>query len=326
MPLKMETIQKNKPPMPRTLSGKLLSLVTGIPQKHLVFVGNLLGVLVYAIDYRHRRIVARNLKFTHSDWSATRIRKLSIRVFQNFGITVLEILQLPHLSGEDILRKVRIRGKQNLINALKGPKGIIMISAHLGNWEMSTLFTSNYFRKPVVAVARQIKPKALDRWVYRLRTRFGNTILDKKGALPAMARTLHKGNILGILIDQGPKRSEGVDVEFLGRVTTATPAAAMLARRFDSTVLPAFCVREPDGGLTLVVEPPLALKKTKDSRADLQINTQIMADAIGKAVSTYPEQWFWFHKRWKRHHPHLYKEDLARRKSKKRKMGMNFFL
>ncbi len=309
-----------KPPKPQGISGNLSLLFANIPQRYLFFLGKLVGTIVYALDHRHRLIVARNLKFIHSGWSKTRIRKLSLHVFQNFGITALEILQLSCLSGADILRKVRVRGAHNLRNALKESKGkgIILISAHLGNWEMSTLFVANYFRKPVVAVARQVKPKGLDRWIYRLRTRFGNTILDKKGALRAMARTLRNGNMLGILIDQGTKRSEGVEVNFFGRTTTATPAAALLARRFGSIVLPAFCVREPGIGLTFVVEEPLPIKRTDDSRADLLVNTQVMTDAIEKAVSAYPDQWFWFHKRWKRHYPHLYKEDLAKKKTKKR--------
>ena len=291
---------------PRNLSDKLTSLVANIPRNPLVFSGRLLGTIAYAFDHRHRQIVVGNLKFTHPNWPRDRIRKLSIHVFQNFGIAILEILQLACMSGDDILRRVRIRGKQNLIHALEGSNGIIMISAHIGNWEMAPPFFSNYFRRHVVSVARQVSPERLDRWIYWLRTRFGNTIVDKKGALPTMARTLKKGNILGILIDQGTKRSEGVEVKFFGKTTTATPVAAMLARRFNSTVLLSYCIRKPGKYLTLVVEPPLNLQKTDDVRADLQNNTQIMTDAIERVVKKYPEQWFWFHKRWKRHHPEIY--------------------
>lgn len=134
-----------------------------------------------------------------------------------------------------------------------------------------------------------------------------------------MARMLRQGNILGLLIDQGTKFSEGVEVTFLGKTVTATPAAALLARRYNSPVLPGFCVREKDNSLTLIVKPPLNLQKTKDSRADLRVNTQIMTDAIEEAVRAYTEQWFWFHKRWKRHYPHLYPEDIARRQKRRQK-------
>jgi len=301
---------QTKPPTLRILSGKLGNLVANIPRSHLVSFGKLLGLIAYALDHPHRCIVVNNLTFTHPDWPKAHIRKLSVNVFQNFGIAILEIIQLACMSGKAILRKVRIRGEENLIQALEEPNGVIMISAHIGNWEMAPPFVSNYFKKPVVSVARQVGPEPLGRWIYWLRTRFGNIILDKKGALPAMARTLKKGNILGILIDQGTKRSEGVEVKFFGKTTTATPVAAMLARRFDSAVLLSYCIREPGKYLTLVVDPPLNLQKTDDVHADLQNNTQMMTDAIEKAVKAYPEQWFWFHKRWKRHYPHVYKDDL----------------
>ena len=301
-----KNLLQTKLPALRILSDKLGTLVANIPRNHLVSFGKLLGLIAYALDQPHRCIVVNNLTFTHPDWSKAHIRKLSVNVFQNFGIAILEIMQLACMSGKDILRKVRIRGEENLTQALKVPNGVIMISAHIGNWEMAPPFVSNYFRRRVVSVARQVSPEPLDRWIYWLRTRFGNTIVDKKGALPTMARTLKKGNILGILIDQGTKRSEGVEVKFFGKTTTATPVAAMLARRFGSTVLLSYCIREPGRYLTLVVEPPLNLQKTDDVRADLQKNTQIMTDAIERAVKRYPEQWFWFHKRWKRHHPEIY--------------------
>ncbi|MBW1903604.1 MAG: hypothetical protein JRJ20_18560, partial [Deltaproteobacteria bacterium] len=125
-----------KQPSLRNLSNKLTSLVANIPRTLLVFSGRLLGTIAYALDHRHRQIVVGNLQFTHPNWPRDRIRKLSIHVFQNFGIAILEILQLSCMSGEDILRRVRIRGKQHLKHALEGSNGIIAISAHIGNWEM----------------------------------------------------------------------------------------------------------------------------------------------------------------------------------------------
>ena len=222
-------------------------------------------------------------------------------------------------SSEDILRKVRIRGKENLVDCMSSPEGVILISAHLGNWEMAHLLASCYLQEPLVLVARRIESQTLDRWIQRLRSRFGSIVLDKKQALGKMARALKQGGVVGLLIDQGTKRSEGVEVSFFGRAATATPAAALLARRYNSPVLPAFCVREADGGLTLVVEPPMSLQRTQDPGADMKENTQRMTSAVEKAVRAYPEQWFWFHKRWKWHYPYLYPEDLAMRRRRREK-------
>lgn len=303
----------------RLFSTMVASLIARIPEKFVVEAGKLLGILGYVLDRRHHRIVTRNLKFIYPAWPRDRIRRLSKDVFQNMGITVLEICQIACLSRDAILRKVRIKGRDHLLDAMKNSQGIILVSAHLGNWEMAPLFVSCCLQKPLVLVARGIQPKMLNSWIHRLRTRFGNVVLNKRGALLTMARVVSQGGTLGLLIDQGTRLSEGLEVNFLGRATTATPSAALLANRYDSLVIPAYCVRKKEAGLTLIVEPPLLMRKTENSQADLQANTQMITDAIEKAVKAYPEQWFWFHKRWKRHHPYLYPEDLARRQRRKEK-------
>ncbi|MDY6951156.1 MAG: hypothetical protein SWE60_06575 [Thermodesulfobacteriota bacterium] len=301
----------------QSASDVLKAFVAGIPQTHVALAGRVLGMVAYFLDLRHRRIVRRNLQFTHPEWSKNRIRRLAKGVFQSVGVTFAEICQMTCFSDEDILRKVRIKGEENLLSSMKSREGVILISAHLGNWEMAHLAVSCYLQGPLVLVARRIDSRRLHRWLNDLRSRFGSVVLDKRQALGRMARALKGGGVVGLLIDQGTRQSEGVEVTFLGRTTTATPAAALLARRYKSTVLPAFCVRQRDGKLTLLVEPPLKLQRTQDPGADLRENTQRMTSALEAAVRAYPEQWFWFHKRWKRHYPYLYREDLASRQRRR---------
>jgi len=274
-------------------------------------------MVAYVLDSRHRRIVKQNLHFAHPQWPPNRIRRVAKRVFQSVGVTFAEICQMTCFSSEDILRRVRIKGEENLFTCMRNPEGVILISAHLGNWEMAHLLASCYLKKPLVLVARRIESPRLDRWMYSLRSRFGSVVLDKRQALGRMARALKGGGVVGLLIDQGTRESEGVEVSFFGRTTTATPAAALLARRYKSSVLPAFCVREADGRLTLLIEPPLSLQLTRDPGSDLKENTQRMTSAVEDAIRAYPEQWFWFHKRWKRHYPYLYPQDLAMRRRRR---------
>ncbi|MBU4258568.1 MAG: hypothetical protein L6263_13895 [Desulfobacteraceae bacterium] len=305
-------------PKPNGLSSSIKAFIANIPKKYIVKTGNILGGLAYLLDTRHRRIVKRNLNFTHPEWPLDKIKKLSIKTFQNMGITVLEICQMTCFSKEDILKKVRIRGKENLLNTIKSSKGVIMISAHIGNWEMGHLFVSRYIQKSLLVVV-QNQPDIVERIIHKLRTSTGNTIISKRGAMTKLVRTLHKGKMVGLLIDQGTSRGEGVDISFFGRKTNATYAASLLAARYNCPVLPIYCIREPDANLTVVVEPPLKLHKTDDVRANLQTNTQIMTDSVEKIIRLYPEQWLWFHKRWKRHYPELYPEDLARRQRQREK-------
>jgi KDO2-lipid IV(A) lauroyltransferase len=301
------------------LRGKFATFIASVPHKHIASIGRVLGMLMYGIDVRHRRIVRRNLKFVYPEWPHERVKKVSQRVFQNLGITILEICQMTCFFRDDIINKVKIRGEEHLLNAMHNDKGAILISAHLGNWEIGLLYLVLHSNLPIVSVIKRLRNKLLNRWIHRLRTRFGNRIIDKDGALPEMVRVLRKGKILGIMIDQGIKSSLGVKITFFGKYIAATPAAALLAMRCKSPVIPIFCNRNDDGMLSINIEPPLILKKTDDLRTDLVTNTQIMTDAIEKAIRRYPEQWFWVHKRWRKYYPHLYPEDIARRRRRRAK-------
>ena len=243
---------------------------------------------------------------------------ISRRIFQNLAITLLEIFQMASYSCQEILEKVRSRGEEHLVRAVEQNRGLIIISAHLGNWEAGLQFLSCFLQLPTTGVAKKIRFRPLNRWLNRVRTRFGLTIVNKKGALPDMRTALRRGEVTGLLIDQG-KRSESVDVRFFGKLVTTTPAAALLALRCKSPVVPIFCVREADGQLTIRVDPPLVLKRTNDLRSDLITNTQMMTDVIEKMVREYPDQWLWLHKRWKKHYPHLYPEYQLRRQRRKQR-------
>jgi KDO2-lipid IV(A) lauroyltransferase len=299
------------------LRSKFATFIASVPHKHIATIGRVLGMLMYGIDVRHRRIVRRNLKFVYPEWPPWRVKKISQRIFQNLGITILEIFQMICFSRNEILDKVKIRGEEHLMKAMQKNKGAILISAHLGNWEIVSLFWPLYFNVPITVVARQLQNKIINQWTHGLRTRFGSRVIYKDDALPEMTRVLRNGKILAILIDQGIKSSLGVKIKFFNKLVTATPAASLLAMRCNSPVLPGFCTRNEDGVFTVTLEPPLVLKRTGDLKADLRANTQIMTNAIEKMVRKYPEQWFWVHKRWRKYYPHLYPEDMNRRRRRR---------
>jgi KDO2-lipid IV(A) lauroyltransferase len=108
------------------------------------------------------------------------------------------------------------------------------------------------------------------------------------------------------------RRFDGVEVQFFGRRATATPAAAMLALRCKSPVIPIFCHRNPRGELVIKAKHPLEIKRTGNLRADLQTNTQLITDSVERAVREHPEQWNWLLKRWKDFYPDLYPESRKR--------------
>jgi len=286
--------------------------------KHVVALGRILGTLAYLIDAPHRLIVRTNLRLAFPDWSPKKIRQTSKRAFQHLGATFVEICQLATYSRAEVMARVRVVGTDRWRRALERNQGLILVSAHLGNWEFGTQYAACFMRKPTLGVVKKIRFKPLNQWVHNLRTRFGIGIVYKKGALPDMRRALRRNGIVGLLVDQS-RRKEGVDVNFFGHRVPATPAAAFLGLRCKSPILPIFCVREASGQLTVHVDQPLDLEWSGDLRADVQANTQLITDAVERMIRQYPEQYFWLHKRWKKYYPHLYPEYQLRRRRRKEK-------
>ncbi len=298
------------------------AFIAGISHKKIISMGKLIGLLAYILDRRHRSIVIRNLCFANPAFSRKKVRSLAIDIFKNFGITALEICQMAFFQKNDLIKRVEIIGKKYLTDTMNSSRSVIIYSAHIGNWEMGVSFISYYFGLPVLLVARRINSKFFNNLIYKARARSGNIIVDKKNALRPMAETLKKGGIIALMIDQSTKISRGVNVLFYDKTATSTPAASVLARRFNSIVLPIFCIRKRKGGFILIIKPPVIMNKIDDLQASVQETTQIVEDIVKK----YPEQWFWFHKRWKRHYPHLYKEDIKKRKQRKNKEKKNNYV
>jgi KDO2-lipid IV(A) lauroyltransferase len=284
--------------------------------KSAIFWGGLIGNLAYVIDGPHRRIVRRNLRLAFPEWSREKIRRTTKRVFQHLGAAFVEICQLATYSKSDVVDRVRVFGAERWLHALDNRQGLIIVSAHLGNWEFGMQFAACFMQKPALGIAKRIRFKPLNRWVHHLRTRFGSSIVSQKGALPEMRQTLQRGGTVGLLVDQS-RRREGVDVNFFGHRVPATPAAAFLSLRCKSPILPIFCIREASGQLTIHVKQPIKTKWSGDLRSDIGINTQLITAAIESMIRKYPEQWFWVHKRWKKYYPHFYPEYQLRRKRRK---------
>ena len=303
---------------PRRLRDGLKALIARIPPNYIMRFGRLWGNLMYMLDVYRRGMVRRNLEFVHPEWSRSQITEFCRRNFQHYAVTLLEMLQSTCMSAQDIRSRLRISGEEHLLRALDQGKGVILVSAHLGNYEMALQYPICCLQRPLTGVAKKLHYRLRNRWIHELRTRFGNKLLYNREAIPAMIKTLRRGELLGILVDQS-RNKLAFDIVFWGRKGTMTYAPALLARRCKSPILPIFCVREADGRLAIQVKPPLEIQKTRDVHADLRVNTQKIADVVESAIRRCPEQWFWFFKHFKKHYAYLYSGIATRRQRQKQK-------
>ncbi|MFP3868083.1 MAG: lysophospholipid acyltransferase family protein [Desulfobacteraceae bacterium] len=265
-----------------------------------------LARLWYRLDRRHRRITLRNLAFAYGpEMTPDQCQRLAQEVFQQFTWLFWEGLEMLILPLSRIRNKVTIIGQEHFEAALAQGRGVLAIAAHAGNWEYTVMGYGLHYQ-PVAVVAREQDHPLLNRLIRYLRERGRNWMIAKQGGLKAIIAHLQQNHIVGVVIDQNTTTKGGVLVDFFGHRARTTPVAAILARRFDTPVIPVFSRRLPNGQHLMVVHPPLPLVKSRDEKADIRAQVQAQTQAIEAWVRRYPEQWLWLHKRWKNQYPELY--------------------
>ena len=185
------------------------------------------------------------------------------------------------------------------VSALNRGKGLLMLTGHFGNWELMSAAITLRFEVKGGAVVRPIDFAPADDLMKRLRSRFGVEMIPKKRAMKQLLIALRENKTIGILLDQNVDWYEGVFVPFLGHLACTNKGLALVAQRTGSPVIPTFSARQSDGRYRIRFEPEVTLVNSGDKVRDLEENTALFNRIIERHVRQDPEQWFWFHRRWK---------------------------
>lgn len=197
-----------------------------------------------------------------------------------------------------------IQGREHAEALVAAGRGAIIVTGHIGNWELLAAYWA-WEGYPISAIARRIRSVELNRMLVELRARQGvETILREE---PAAARkilsALKRNALLAMLIDQDT-RVQSFSVPFFGHMARTPIAAASLAVRRELPVALVFMQRRPQGGHRIIVEPPLLLPRSGDTRQDVQTLTRVFNDRIEAQIERNPAEWVWWHRRWRRT-PHV---------------------
>jgi KDO2-lipid IV(A) lauroyltransferase len=264
-------------------------------------VMGLLSRLGYALSFRYRRLMMQNLELAFGTEKTRSERKRIARLcFLNLGYAFAEFCRIPFLSKDNLAEFVQVEHFENAQEALEAGKGLILLSAHLGNWEMSGP-SGTLLGLPLTLVVRPMDNPHADAIITRIRMCHGTGIIHKKGAALGAVRALKAGKAVGILLDQRARRG-AVVTKFMGHDAPTTMVPALIALSTGARIVPVFCIRVRPGVLKLVFEKAVEMEVTGDRDYDAAINTQRLQDIIERYVRTYPEQWLWPYHRWKPHH------------------------
>lgn len=260
--------------------------------------GRVLGLILYYLWRKRRNIAIENVRMAcASGIIKGEPVKIVRKNFEEIGKSVAELVRIFFGRGKGIISKVRFRGLENLEKAKDKGKGVIFVTGHCGNWELLGIATSSRIN-PLSVVARKINNPYLNRLVEKVRSRYGNNVIYKKGALKEIIRVLRNNGSVGILIDQAVLPQEGVLVEFLGRPAWTTKMPFLIAKKTGSPILPAFIKNEGKEKVITIYPEVMLLLNNSDSM--IEENMRILNSFIENYIKENPEQWLWMHRRWKR--------------------------
>jgi KDO2-lipid IV(A) lauroyltransferase len=276
-------------------------IINLLPEGFALWVGRQLGIVMYYLDWEHRKVALQNLSLAFGqEKSASEIRGIARRTFQNLGMTTIEFFRIPKMDAETFKERVKIEGLEEALRLLEKKKGALLLIGHFGNWELMGLM-SKVIGNPIMVIAKPMKKnKWVDQFITKIRNAGGLEVISSVKASRKVMKALSQNRVVGILIDQRAKRSEGIWADFFGRKAPTTPSLAVLAMKTSAPVLPVFMVRNGFQKHRLLIKEPLELIHTGDIKKDVEANTQLFNHTLESMIRQYPDQWFWVHRRWER--------------------------
>jgi len=277
------------------------------PKVILNFLLDSLSWIIYKLDKKHKKIAKVNLELAFGNkLEESKKENIIKKCYKNLTFTLADFVKNQGISREELLAKVDFKHEEYLTQAIKNKQKIIILAAHYGNWELLGLGISAKFI-PMTTVGRELDSEVMNEILEANRKQHNMNVISKHGAMKGMIQALKKDEAVGILVDQNTKNEEGILIDFFGKKARHTPSVALIAKRFDAVIIPAYITTDDYEKYTIEFYEPFKFVDTGDKEKDILNCVQQQANITQKVIEKKPEEWFWLHQRWKNQYEHLYK-------------------
>lgn len=268
-----------------------------MPYRCVAGLGAFLGRAVWRLLPRERRKTLEHLRLAFgAEKDLGELQGIGRRTFEHYGVLIAEWVKIGHLISH-LDEFFVTEGYAHLDAAFAKGRGIVIVAAHFGNWELMAGHASlkGY---PCSVVARKIYFDKYNQLLTSMRRRMNLETIYRTENPRRMLEALRQNRMVGFVVDQAIVGVEAVQTRFFGHPAWTPVAPVRFAQVSGAPLIPAFIVRE---GLRhrIIVEPPIALVRSGDRRADLLANTQAWVDVQERFIRRYPHLWVWNHRRWK---------------------------
>ena len=252
-------------------------------------------------------IVMTNLDLAFGE-TKTKEEKLEIakKCYYNFAKYLgINFILNQKTTKQKILEQIVFKNEHFLLAAMKSGRPIIVTTAHFGQWEIFPLAVAAHFG-PSSVLGRKLDSSVMDKILRANRAQFDVELIDKDGGAKDILKALKARRIVGILVDQNTAPKDGIKVQFFGKDVLHTPAASVLAQKTNALIINAFIYQKGENLNEICFEEPIDIS-TFDKEDAVQKATQMQCSACEEMVRARPEEYFWFHQRFKRFYENEYK-------------------
>lgn len=287
------------------------AIVRLVPHRAARRIGRWIGRrAAHMAVFAKRRAIARdNLALAMPEIPPDARERMLDACFEHFGMALADSLAAVRFDLEGLCQRLTLEGWAHLQEAESRARergtGVIMLSAHLGMWEIAA-YPAGIYGGPMHVVGRPLDNPWLERRLVRLRGRFGNVLIPKQGAVRRLMKALARQARVGILIDQRARPTEGIWVPFFGHPAYSVPILARLALRTGAPVVPIFGYPAPEGRYRVVLRPAIWAEEVageiagRENEAAVAALTERYLAVTEAEIRRHPEQWLWMHERWKK--------------------------
>ena len=284
--------------------------------KFLIFIlpSSLQNMLAKFLAFAYRKlgkkrfhVVMTNLNLAFGE-TKSKEEKLEIakKCYYNFAKYLgINFILNQNTTKQKILKQVVFKNEHFLLDAMKSGRPIIVTTAHFGQWEIFSLAMAARF-SAVSVLGRRLDSGVMDKILRANRAQFDVELIDKNGGAKDILKALKARRLVGILVDQNTAPQDGIKVQFFGKDVLHTPAASVLAQKTNALIVSAFIYQKGENLNEICFEQPIDIS-TFDKEDAVQKATQMQCSACEEMVRARPEEYFWFHRRFKRFYENEYK-------------------
>jgi KDO2-lipid IV(A) lauroyltransferase len=275
-----------------------------LPRRAGLLLFGALGRAAFLVPNVEKKRTLEHLRLVFgASWDEKKIRATARQVYVSLGRNLFDAVKLSRASGKTFNAVVRHDDLADFRKAFDRGRGVIVITAHVGCFELLLHFFARHGFRSFAIGQRSFDPR-LDALIRKIRSGRDIDYMDRTESPRKIIRGLQEGRAFGVLIDQDTQ-VEGVFARFLGRTAYTPSGPFRIAMRLGIPAVVATITRRPDNTHYVSLSGILEFPDRGDFKNDLLKNVQLANDLIGETIVRFPEQWVWMHRRWKRQPPPL---------------------